>query len=68
MLSTAEMADRLGMSEEGMRLKRKRHDLLGLEFAKRSIRYPSWQVIEGRQLSSRIAATSFSKAMISKGL
>jgi hypothetical protein len=32
MLSTAEMADRLGMSEEGMQLKRKRHDLLGLEF------------------------------------
>jgi hypothetical protein len=50
MLSTAEMADRLGMSEEGIRLKRKRHELLGLEFAKRGIRYPSWQVIEDRQL------------------
>lgn len=50
MLSTAAMADRLGMSEEGVRLKRKRHELLGLEFAKRGIRYPSWQVIEHRQL------------------
>jgi hypothetical protein len=50
MLSTAEMANRLGMSEEGIRLKRKRHELLGLEFAKRGIRYPSWQVIEDRQL------------------
>lgn len=50
MLSTAAMADRLGMSQEGVRLKRKRHELLGLEFAKRGIRYPSWQVIEDRQL------------------
>jgi len=50
MLSTAEMADRLGMSEEGVRLKRKRHELLGLEFPKRGIRYPSWQVVEGHQL------------------
>jgi len=44
------MADRLGMSEEGVRLKRKRHEVLGLEFAKRGIRYPSWQVVEDHQL------------------
>jgi hypothetical protein len=50
MLSTAELAERLGMSEEGIRLKRKRHEVLGLEFAKRGIRYPSWQVLEDRQL------------------
>ena len=50
MLSTAEMAQRLGMSEEGIRLKRKRHEVLGLEFAKRGIRYPSWQLSENRQL------------------
>ncbi len=50
MLSTAEMAERLGMSEEGIRLKRKRHEVLGLEFAKRGIRYPSWQLSEERQL------------------
>ncbi len=50
MLSTAEMAKRLGMSEEGVRLKRKRHEVLGLELAKRGIRYPAWQIIEHRQL------------------
>jgi hypothetical protein len=50
MLSTAEMAERIGMSEEGIRLKRKRHEVLGLEFAKRGIRYPSWQLSENRQL------------------
>ncbi len=50
MLSTADMAGRLGMSEEGVRLKRKRHEVLGLELAKRGIRYPDWQVTEHRQL------------------
>jgi len=50
MLSTAQMAERLGMSEEGIRLKRKRHEVLGLEFAKRGIRYPGWQLLENRQL------------------
>jgi hypothetical protein len=50
MLNTAAIADLLGMSEEGVRLKRKRHEILGLESAKRGIRYPAWQVMEGRQL------------------
>jgi hypothetical protein len=50
MLSTAGIADLLGMSEEGVRLKRKRHEILGLEFAKRGIRYPAWQILEDRQL------------------
>src|SRR5271165_4026760 len=50
MLSTATMAERLGMSEEGVRLKRKRHEILGLEFAKRGIRYPSWQLLPDAQL------------------
>ena len=50
MLSTAAMAGRLGMSEEGVRLKRKRHEILGLEFAKRGIRYPSWQLLPNAQL------------------
>lgn len=50
MLSTAELARRLGMSPEGVRLKRKRHEVLGLELAKRGIRYPDWQVVEHRQL------------------
>ncbi len=50
MLNTAAIADLLGMSEEGVRLKRKRHEILGLESAKRGIRYPAWQVLEGRQV------------------
>jgi hypothetical protein len=50
MLSTADMAEGLGMSEEGIRLKRKRHEVLGLDFARRGIRYPSWQLLENRQL------------------
>ena len=50
MLSTEEMAERLGMSEEGVRLKRKRHEVLGLELAKRGIRHPAWQVLENQQL------------------
>jgi len=50
MLSTAGLAERLGMSEEGIRLKRKRREILGLEFAKRGIRYPAWQIVADRQL------------------
>jgi hypothetical protein len=50
MLSSAGMAERLGMSEEGVRLKRKRHEVLGLELAKRGIRYPAWQLMEDHQL------------------
>jgi hypothetical protein len=50
MLSTAEMADRLGMSEEGIRQKRKRHEVLGLQFARRGLRYPAWQILPDRQL------------------
>jgi hypothetical protein len=50
MLSTADMARRLEMSEEGIRLKCKRHEVLGLVFAKRGIRYPSWQLLEHRRL------------------
>ncbi len=50
MLNTASMAERLGMSEEGVRLKRKRHEILGLEFANRGIRHPGWQVLPDRQL------------------
>jgi hypothetical protein len=38
------------MSEEGIRVKRKLHEILGLEFAKRGIRYPGWQVLPDRRL------------------
>jgi hypothetical protein len=50
MLSTSDLAARLGMSEEGVRLKRKRREILGVESAKRGIRYPAWQITEDRQL------------------
>ncbi len=54
MLNTAYIANLLGMSEEGARLKRKRHEILGLESAKRGIRYPAWQILENRQLLSAL--------------
>jgi hypothetical protein len=44
------VAPGIHLSEEGVRLKRKRHEILGLESAKRGIRYPSWQILEGRKL------------------
>jgi hypothetical protein len=50
MLNTAAVADLLGMSDESVRQKRKRHEILALEFAKRDIRYRAWQIIEGRHL------------------
>nr|WP_294502362.1 hypothetical protein [uncultured Rhodopila sp.] len=50
MLSSAQMGLRLGMSAEGVRRKRQRHELLGLELAKRGIRYPAWQVLENGRL------------------
>ncbi|MBK1663741.1 hypothetical protein CKO10_04400 [Rhodospirillum rubrum] len=50
LLTTAEMAARLGMSGEGIRLKRKRHEVLGLDFAKRGLRYPRWQILENGHL------------------
>ena len=40
----------LRMSEEGIRLKRKRRELLDLEFAKRNIRYAASEMLEGRHL------------------
>jgi hypothetical protein len=50
MLSTAGMAKFLGMSEEGIRQKRKRHEILGVAFARRGLRYPAWQIRPDRQL------------------
>ena len=50
MLNTAAIGDLRGMSEEGIRLKRKRRELLDLEFAKRDIRYAAWEMLEGRHL------------------
>ncbi len=49
MLSTADAAERLGMTQEGVRRKRKRREILGVTLAKRGIRYPDWQFLpDGR--------------------
>ena len=50
MLNTASIAERLGMSGEGIRQKRKRREILGVDFAKRGFRYPDWQILENRRL------------------
>lgn len=51
LLSTAQVAGRLGMTQEGVRQKLKRHELLGLVFPRRGLRYPSWQFLpDGRLL------------------
>ena len=43
--TTAAIARSLGISEAGVRLKRKRHEILGLELAVRQVRYPAWQLL-----------------------
>jgi len=50
MLSSKAMADRLGMSATGIREKRKRHEILGLSFANRGMRYPAWQLMPDQQI------------------
>lgn len=44
MLSSDQIAERLGLSREAVLQKRRRGDLLGLEGAKRGVRFPAWQV------------------------
>jgi hypothetical protein len=44
MLSADDFARLIGVSREAVRLKRRRHEVLGLEGAKRGVRYPKWQV------------------------
>jgi hypothetical protein len=44
MLSADEMADRLGVSRVTVNARRQRHELLGLDGAKRGFRFPDWQV------------------------
>jgi hypothetical protein len=46
MWSSAKAAEFLGVSAEGLRQKRRRHEILGLNVEKRSIRYPAWQFLE----------------------
>jgi hypothetical protein len=44
MLSSDAIAERLGMSREAVNQKRRRGELLGLEGAKRGVRFPAWQL------------------------
>lgn len=47
MLNSDSMAKMLGLSREAVLQKRRRGELLGLEGAKRGVRFPSWQIGEG---------------------
>ncbi|MBJ7439484.1 MAG: hypothetical protein JHD35_10730 [Sphingopyxis sp.] len=44
MLSADAMAERLGVSRVTVNARRQRHELLGLDAAKRGFRFPDWQV------------------------
>ena len=44
MLSSDSMAERLGLSREAVHQKRRRGELLGVEGAKRGVRFPAWQL------------------------
>lgn len=55
MLSTGAMAERLGVSEEVIQSRRQRHEILALEFATHSIRYPAWQITDDQRVVPGIA-------------
>jgi len=44
MLSSDQIAERLGLSREAVLQKRRRGELLGIEGAKRGVRFPAWQL------------------------
>lgn len=46
MLTAREFAPLIGASHETVNIKRKRHEVLGLEGATRGVRYPLWQVTD----------------------
>ncbi len=50
MLSAEAFSRYIGVSREGIRLKLRRREVLGLSGAKRGIRYPQWQVTENGKL------------------
>lgn len=50
MLNSDTMAERLGVSRETVNRMRQRGELLGLEGARRGVRYPDWQLVEPGQL------------------
>lgn len=50
MLSADEFAREIGATRETVNRKRKRHEVLGLEGAKRGVRFPKWQIGEDGEL------------------
>ena len=44
MLTAEEFAERLGVSRVTVNARRQKHELLGLDGAKRGFRFPAWQV------------------------
>ncbi|MGB8842761.1 MAG: hypothetical protein WCC64_17030 [Aliidongia sp.] len=56
MLSADAFADMIGVSREAVRLKRRRHEVLGIEGAKRGARFPRWQVTEDGGLLPGLSA------------
>ncbi len=53
MLSSDAIAERLGLSREAVHQKRRRGELLGIEGAKRGVRFPAWQLgPDGRPLAA----------------
>src|SRR5258708_8564764 len=50
MLSAAEFAKFIGVSREAVRGKHQRGEVLGLDGAKRGLRFPKWQVTSNRSL------------------
>ncbi|QKJ94369.1 hypothetical protein [Agrobacterium pusense] len=55
MLSADEFADEIGSTRETVNKKRKRHEVLGLEGAKRGVRFPKWQIGDDGQLLGGLA-------------
>jgi hypothetical protein len=50
MLSADAFADEIGATRETVHKKRRRHEVLGLEGAKRGVRFPKWQVGKNGEL------------------
>lgn len=56
MLSSDEFAKLIGVTREAVRLKRKKNEVLGLEGAKRGVKYPRWQVTSDGRLLPELPA------------
>lgn len=52
MLTSDQMAALLGVSRETVNRLRMRHELIGLQGAKRGFKYPDWQIVDGLPLKA----------------